>query len=264
MREKTTVLLTNDDGYFSEGIKCLYETLVEHYSVIIVAPDSEKSGVGHSFTYKQPLFYNKINNGYAKDMYSVSGTPADCVKFAVSYLLPNKPDIVISGLNNGENSGISSYYSGTVAAAREGAFWKIKSFAFSLCEEAIEFSGRFIKMIPTIIDELIVFKAFFLSNYFLNVNFPPCSPDLIKGIKITKQSLAFFDDRYRKVSINDKKNGYFIYGNKIDIEEDDSFDSSALKNNWITITPLSFDSTVHKEIKNIKKIEKRFINRGIQ
>jgi 5'-nucleotidase len=267
MIKKQSVLLTNDDGFNSKGIRLLYETLNKKFNVVIVAPDSEKSGVGHSFTYKQPLFYNTIKNSFAEEIYSVSGSPADCVKFAVSYLLPIPPDIVVSGLNIGENSGISSHYSGTVAAAREGAFWKIKSFAFSICEDANENINFYINLIPGIINELLTVESFYSNHFFFNINFPSCHPDLLKGIKITKQSLAFFNDKYLKVNIDDKniiKEGFVIYGNKINIEKDDNFDSCALKNNWITITPLSYDSTVHNEIPFLKSIETRFNSRGVK
>jgi 5'-nucleotidase len=267
MRKKYSILLTNDDGFDSKGIQLLYEILEKKYTTIVVAPDSEKSGVGHSFTYKQPLFYNKIVNSYAKEIYSVSGSPADCVKFAVSYLLPTKPDIVISGLNIGENSGISSYYSGTVAAAREGAFWKIKSFAFSICEDGNDYLSCYINLIPEIIEELLLFETFFSNKYFFNINFPSCSPELLKGIKITKQSLAFFDDKYLKVKIDGKKfekEGFVIYGKKFDVEKDDCYDSRALINNWISITPLSYDSTVHDEIPTLRIVETRFNSRGIK
>lgn len=267
MRKKYNVLLTNDDGFDSNGIQQLYEILNKRYNIVVVAPDSEKSGVGHSFTYKQPLFYNKILNSYAEEIYSISGSPADCVKFAVSYLLPTIPDIIISGLNIGENSGISSHYSGTVAAAREGAFWNIKSFAFSICEEVNDYLNYYINLIPEIIEELLTFESFFTKKHFFNINFPACSPDLLKGIKITKQSLAFFDDKYLKVRINEEKfenEGFVIYGKKIDVEEEDCYDSRALMNNWISVTPLSYDSTVHDEIPTLRTVETRFNSRGIK
>ena len=251
------MLLTNDDGYSSRGLRLLYKIFKKDYNVVIVAPDSEKSGVGHSFTYKAPVFYKKICDGFAKEIFSIYGTPADCVKFAVSHLLNKSPDLIVSGLNIGENSGISSFYSGTVAAAREGAFWKIRSFAFSLSEESEKYSVYYVKMIPKIIDKITIKFGNFSKNVFYNINFPSCHPDMIKGLKITRQSNAFFNDKYQKIRSNllgKNKIGYKLFGEKVDIESSDIYDSRALLNGWITITPLSFQSTAINEYRKLKKL----------
>lgn len=261
MQRKKTILLTNDDGYAASGIKTLFDTLKDEFNIVVVAPESEKSGVSHSFTYHNPLFYEKITGGFAEEMYSVSGSPADCVKFAVSHLLTSPPDLVVSGLNLGENSGVSSHYSGTVAAAREGAFWKIRSFAFSVSIEAIDYSCTYAEMIPKIIDEILRNTKETATTVFYNVNFPPCSPDAVKGTRITRQSMAFFDDKYREIAVsrNGTSNaGYMIYGEKKDLEHSDEYDSRALRSGWITITPMSFDSTAHDELEKMKLLDKIF------
>jgi len=264
---KKTVLLTNDDGYSAKGISLLYNILKEYYNVIVVAPDSEKSGVGHSFTYHYPLFYKKIDTKFTEEIYSVSGSPADCVKFAISFLLPSFPDLIISGLNLGENSGISSHYSGTVAAAREGAFWNIRSYAFSVCEGGESFSESFAKMIPTIISNISENTSFLNNSIFFNVNFPCCNPEEVKGIKITRQSMAFFDDKYERVAVNDingHRFGYKIYGKKKDIEKSEVYDSRALLSKYIAVTPLSFDATASDNITEIMNIEKKLTFKGFK
>lgn len=261
MRFKKTVLLTNDDGIDAFGIKLLYEVLKDQYTVVIVAPKNEQSGVGHSFTYNKPVFFDKISGSYAENMYSVSGSPADCVKIALKQIMSGKPDIIVSGLNIGENSGISSHYSGTVAAAREGSLWKIRSLAFSICEESETHAKEYAIMIPELINTFTKTNSF-----FLNINFPSCSPDNMKGIKITKQSKAFFDDSYKPadVLVNNKiLQGYTIYGKKVDIEEMDEYDSRALLNRWITVTPLSVDATAYDELEHLKEIEKSFLKGSI-
>lgn len=266
MSSKKSLLLTNDDGFNSKGIQLLFDILKNDYQIIIVAPDSEKSGVSHSFTYNLPLYYEKISGGYADNIYSVSGSPADCVKFAISHLLPTLPDIIVAGLNIGENSGISSFYSGTVAAAREGAFWKVWSFAFSVCEEAEHFSEQYVKKIPKIIKEILRGNKHIGENILFNINFPSCRPDEVKGLKITRQSLAFFNDKYKMIApYHDErsKTGYKIYGEKVDIELSDEYDSRALLNGWITVTPLSLDSTAHEEICKIKRLETTFSCKGV-
>ncbi|MCX7725359.1 MAG: 5'/3'-nucleotidase SurE [Chitinispirillaceae bacterium] len=258
MITKKRILLTNDDGFETTGIRVLYDILKDHYEITVVAPEKEKSGVGHSFTYKAPLFYKKVEDSYGKNIYAVKGSPADCVKLAVSYLLPEKPDIIISGINIGENSGICAYYSGTVAGAREGAFWKIKSFAFSLSEEAKEYLVDYASMIPKIIESIVEISDSFKSDVFFNVNFPNCAPEEIKGIKITKQSMACFDDKYEEVKIDGSSEhvGLRIYGDKVGIETSDEYDSRAILNGWIAITPLSFDATAYSEFDIVKNIER--------
>lgn len=260
MNGKQTILLTNDDGYDASGIRCLYEVLIREYSVIVVAPDREQSGVGHAFTFNTPLHYEKASDSDKMQGYRVSGTPSDCVKFAVSFLLPQRPDIVVSGLNIGENSGLSAFYSGTVAAAREGAFWNIPSFAFSLCTSSRESAPEYAELVPGMIRKILHSENRTLPEYekvFYNVNFPPCPLSEVKGSRVTWQSMAFFDDRYERVEVESHSSGqgYMIYGEKKDIEKSNAYDSRALMNNIITITPLTFDATAHNAIPHLTWLE---------
>lgn len=257
MYKKINILLTNDDGIDAVGIKCIFDVLKEKYDITIVAPNIEKSGVSHSITYRKPLFYDKIENSYAKKMYKVNGSPADCIKIGLNKIMQNKPAVIVSGLNIGDNSGISSHYSGTVAAARESMFCKLNSFAFSICEKGKKYCKQYSTIIPEIIN-----RFSFNKKLLLNVNFPSCSLDCCKGVKITKQSLAFFNDSYREEKI-DGKVGFKLFGNKINIEENEEYDTRALLNNWITITPLSIDATAYKDINDLKCIENSFIKGSI-
>jgi 5'-nucleotidase len=258
MDKKLTILLTNDDGFYAEGIRILYEELVKKFSVTVVAPEQEKSGVGHAFTFNNPLHYIKSDETDPLNGFIVNGTPADCVKFAISYLLPQRPDIVVSGMNNGENSGLSAFYSGTVAAAREGAFWNIPSFAFSVCKESFSLAKDFASLVPNMIEKIMdANKTLVPSRVYYNVNFPPCTLPEVKGTKITWQSLAFFDDRYERIEVENHKSGegFMVFGEKKDIEFSNAFDSRALMNNMITITPLTFDSTAHNAIPHLESLE---------
>jgi 5'-nucleotidase len=265
MDKKLTVLLTNDDGFHADGIKILHSELIKRFNVIVAAPEQEKSGVGHAFTFNNPLHcvQNKENESYQG--YIVSGTPADCVKFAIGHLLPEKPDIVVSGINNGENSGLSAFYSGTVAAAREGAFWNIPSFAFSVCAEAFAYAKEYASIVPSIIENVLKSGNITATpRVYYNVNFPGCSLANVKSTKITWQSLSFFDDRYRRIESKSHKSGegFVVFGEKKDIENSDAFDSKALTENIITITPLTFDSTAHQAIPHLLKLEKEDFLRG--
>ncbi|KMQ50792.1 5-nucleotidase SurE [Chitinispirillum alkaliphilum] len=258
MTAKQTILLTNDDGFFAPGIKLLYDVLCEEYEVVVVAPEKEHSGAGHAFTFHNPLHYRKFGEDKEMPGFAVSGSPADCVKFAISYLLPSQPDLVISGMNIGENSGLSAFYSGTVAAAREGAFWNIPSIAFSVCQESAEHAEEYAKKVPSMVRDITSQKDLIKeSKVFYNVNFPPCSPEEARGTRVTWQSMAFFDDRYEKVEIESHatKEGYLVYGEKKNIEPWDTYDSRALMNKFITITPLTFDSTAHGALPHLRWLE---------
>jgi 5'-nucleotidase len=258
---KKTVLLTNDDGIAAKGLELLYNVLRPEYNVIIVAPQIEQSGVGHSFTFHQTLFLTRHTDGFAENLYSLTGSPADCVKFAISQLLPKYPDLIISGLNYGENSGISSYYSGTVAGAREGAFWRIRSFAFSLSSEAQKYAEEYVTFVPEIIrcidDPTVVSDE----KVYFNINFPPVAPETINGIKFTRQSMAYFQDSYESVT-SDADEGYRIIGEKVNIETSNEYDSRALLDKYITVTPHSFDSTSYEYYTALKKLEGVFSIKG--
>jgi 5'-nucleotidase len=262
MTKRLKILLTNDDGYTSSGIKHLYQALSARHDVVVAAPEKEQSGIGHALTFSKPLHYDPIPESIGLPGFAVGGTPSDCVKFALGYLLPEKPDAVISGINDGENSGISGFYSGTVAAAREGAFWRLPSFAFSLDKGEQQFFQGYAKTALDIIEAVMSDTLSSLGNgrksgqVYYNVNFPSCAPDKCKGRKVTRQSLAFFDDRYRRVSGDKERDGFMIFGEKADVEESELFDSRALLNNYTTITPLSFDSTAHWMLQNLSELER--------
>jgi 5'-nucleotidase len=258
MTKRLRILLTNDDGYKSAGIKRLYESLVSRHDVVVAAPRDEQSGISHAFTFNRPLSFAKLPEEVCMEGYLVSGTPSDCVKFAISYLLKEKPDIIISGVNNGENSGVSGFYSGTLAAAREGAFWGIPSFAFSLCAGGEDFLVDYSRKALDIIDLVLAAASPSADNNqtYYNVNFPACSEDTCKGIKITRQSLAFFDDRYECIKIKNAQDGYIVYGEKKEIEASDLYDSRALMNHYITITPLHFDATAHWQMQHLSSLER--------
>jgi 5'-nucleotidase len=249
------ILLTNDDGIVAKGIWDLYNELSKTASVVVAAPDKEQSGTGHAFTFNTPLHYEKKSFHQGAEGFVVSGTPVDCVKFAISYLLSERPDVVVAGLNTGENSGLSAYYSGTVAAVRESAFWDIPGIAFSLCEGGERYAKEYLGCAVKIISWIMRYeKRKKRHRVYYNVNFPECSPEKSRGIKITSQSLAFFDDRYKIIDVeaHHTKKGYIIYGDKKDIEKHNTYDSCALMNNYITITPLSFDATAKRDFRQLK------------
>lgn len=253
---KKLVLLTNDDGIEAQGLKTLYITFAagEQYDVRIVAPDKERSAVGHAITVFDPIAVKKeyINGIFCG--YSVDGTPADCVKLAITALFEKKPDILISGINRGANIGENIIYSGTVSAATEGTIYNIPSIAVSIdsfkdadCSFAAEFARK--------IAEMVLGKITLPPGTLLNVNVPAVPEEEIRGVKITHQSNIKFRDIFIKRVDPRGREYYWMDGEYEAIEYDDADgDFTALRNNFISITPIQHDMTDYRRMEYFKKI----------
>jgi 5'-nucleotidase len=247
MSQRFRILLTNDDGYRAVGLRRLYDELAQENDVVIVAPQKEQSGTGHAFTYTTILRCSPIDDALGMKGFFVDGTPSDCVKLGLARLFKTPPDIVVSGINAGENTGMSGHYSGTLAAAREACFWGVAGIAFSLSSGAEGHLGAYAGVSRKLIGKIAHLHAGGFGKkhdrVYFNINFPACSPASSKGYRITRQSCAFFDDRYRIETESPAETGYLLQGSKIKIEESDEFDSRALKSGYIAITPLHYDAT---------------------
>ncbi|MBF0504475.1 MAG: 5'/3'-nucleotidase SurE [Candidatus Omnitrophica bacterium] len=233
------ILLTNDDGIYAQGLYAAYRQLIKFADVIVVAPESEQSSVGHGITLFAPLFVKKIAPQHHFDGHAISGKPADCVKWAVSVLLKGKkPDMVISGINLGGNDGCSVFYSGTVAGAREGALLGIHSFAVSLdCFDSPDFS--YAAQCTAKIAKW-VHKNTLPSGTFLNVNVPTGCP---KGIRLTRQGTEPIHEVFEKRK-SPHDHHYYWMGSKMPVHKNDNLiDTYALKNKFITVTPIHSDLT---------------------
>lgn len=238
------ILLTNDDGIYAPGIYTIYEELKKIGKVTVVAPDSEKSAVGHGITLSHPIFYKKCNRKGKFFGYGIKGTPADCVKFAVSVLLKkDKPDVVISGINLGPNDGCSVFYSGTVAGAREGALCGIPSMAVSLDA----FSDPYFTYAAKCAKKLTPFlmKNNIPKGTFLNVNVPNKKVSQIKGIRMTKQCMIPIHGTFRKRTDPSLREYYWMTAKSPVKRNDTSLDTYALNDGYVTVTPIASDSTDH-------------------
>jgi len=246
------ILITNDDGIFSSGIYALWEVAKEFGSVYVVAPNSQKSATGHSITISKPLFVDKIKRRNGFEGISVTGSPADCVKFGLKKILSNAPDLILSGINLGSNLGNNIIYSGTVAAAIEGAMQNIPSIAFSVDSfnpRSFETSKSIIRQIINLVIENRITKKF-----IWNVNIPNCEIDQLKGIKVASQGNQYFNDDF-DTRVDPKGNEYYwMVGNMVD--EDSTFDSDSyvVKNDYASLSPLGFNLSNSKEIEEMKKI----------
>jgi len=251
------ILISNDDGIHANGIKALSEELSVDYDVYIIAPNQERSAAGHSITLNSPLRVEEIEAKYgSKRSWSVSGTPGDCVKIGVSAILAEneKPDLIISGINHGPNLGHDILYSGTVSCAIEGAMMNIPSIAISLNSfkpsfEDLKFSAEFIS---SLIPKLDRFK--FPEKSILNINIPGIAKDDITGVAVTEMGGRMFTDNYEK-RIDPRGKVYYWMAGKLTTEKDnDNTDITAIRQNKISISPLSFNLTRKDVIADLDKV----------
>lgn len=247
--KKYNILVTNDDGINSVGLQCLVKILNSIANIYIVAPDREKSGTSHSLALQHPLRVNRIN----KFMASIDGTPTDCVKFGVlEFLKGKKINLLVSGINIGENMGCDIIYSGTVAAAFEGCILGVPSISISAAgKEKFDFLSisNFIRNFV-----LSILRNGLPEDTILNVNIPDTSADKIKGIKFTKLGKRIYNDVMIKKLDPRGKPYYWIGGNKHSWTGDKNTDFYAVNNNMISITPLHLDMTNYKAFKKLKNV----------
>ncbi len=249
-----TILVTNDDGISSPGIKTLSDTLKSVGDVFIVAPETEQSAVAHSLTLHRPLKFEKVS----KYKYYVNGTPTDCVIIALNKLLPQKPDIIVSGINNGANLGDDITYSGTVAAAIEGTLLGVPSIAISLIRKN-QNSNRFQKSISKLQVAANFAKELTIKvldnglpeDTLLNVNVPDTSE--IYGVKITKQGKLIYDNSIQELTDPRGRKYYWIGGGVPQWESIKNTDFEAVQNGYISVTPVHLDLTNYSALKYIKK-----------
>jgi len=235
------ILLTNDDGIHAPGLLALYKIMRRNGTVTVVAPESERSSVSHGITLFQPLWCKKTKFAGTLPGYAVSGTPADCVKFGVRMILKKKPDLVISGINQGENDGCSVFYSGTVAAAREAALMGIPAMAISLAT----FERSDFTFAAKIASQLVKFLRTheLPPGTFLNVNVP-CKPRRqIKGMLLTRQGIEPIHTQFRRKSNPLNKEYFWMTGKVPTSSKDMAIDTCALSHDYVTVTPLQCDMT---------------------
>jgi len=241
------ILLTNDDGYFAPGLQTLYRVLCERgYQVSIVAPDSQRSATGHSITLFEPLFITKHTDDHGTG-YAVSGKPADCVKLSIQGGIIPKPDLVISGINDGPNLGIDVFYSGTVSAAMEGVLLGMPAIAVSLAA----CSARDFK-------PAALFMAHFLEKFspvegLININIPPVPQEEWKGVLVTKLGKAIYDNVFECRKTPDGRD-YFWQAGTVAPVEDKETDLYAVQEGYVSVTPMHSDLTDYLKLKEYRKI----------
>jgi 5'-nucleotidase len=240
MNKKPTILITNDDGIFAPGIYALWEAMKEIGDITVVAPDSEKSAVGHAITLTDPIRVQKVNGKNGFMGYAVKGTPTDCVKLASRALMDAPPDVVVSGINSGGNIGSLIIYSGTVSAATEGTILGIPSVAISLTSVKggdMSASQLFAKKVVK-----QVLQNGLPKGILLNVNVPNVPQDEIKGVRITKQGDIVFQDEFEKRE-DPRGKIYYWMGGTTSEDFDEETDGYAVQNGYVSITPIHYRLT---------------------
>ncbi len=243
------ILITNDDGYRAPGLLALRAAVADLGDVMVIAPDRERSACGQGITIKGPLTVEKIDD----TTYAVDGTPADCVILALATLLPQRPTVVLSGINRGANLGDDVYYSGTVGGAREAAFWGIPAGACSLVTrnkpldftEAAKHSRRLCE---------ILLSAAPTPGVLLNLNVPDGPAAEINGVKVTRQGMR---GHASGVSVTNDSRGRSFYWiaepfDKWDAADGD--DMAAIRGGYVSITPLGKDTTSHADMDKIARL----------
>jgi len=251
--ERPLILVTNDDGINAPGIRTLIAIMKDIGDIVVVAPDSPQSGMGHAITINSTLHSSRITPKDSEIIeYSCSGTPADCVKLAINELMPRKPDLCVSGINHGSNSSINVIYSGTMSAAIEAGIEGIPAIGFSLLDYSwnadFKQSKNFISKIT-----LNTLNNGIPKGVVLNVNIPSVKKSDIKGVKICRQAMAYWVEEFDKRKNPLGQEYYWLTGKFVNKDKGEDTDEWALSNNYISIVPVEFDLTAHHAIQGLNE-----------
>lgn len=253
-KDKPIILITNDDGITAPGINALALTMSKLGDVVIVAPDSPQSAMGHAITISKPLRLDKVEVAGGFTAYQSSGTPVDCVKLAVNKILHRKPDLLVSGINHGSNSSINVIYSGTMSAAMEGAIEGIPSIGFSLCNFSLDADFNAATFYANIISKNILAHGL-PANTLLNVNIPNLPKSKIKGVRICRQANAKWVEEFDERLDPNKRKYYWLTGKFENFDHGDDTDEWALSNGYISVVPVQFDFTAHYAISHLNALD---------
>lgn len=271
------LLVSNDDGVFALGIQTLANTLAEAgHQVTVVCPDRERSATGHGLTLHDPIRSERVESLFhpAVKAWACSGTPSDCVKLALGALLDTAPDLVLSGINHGSNLGTDVLYSGTVSAAMEGVIEGIPGIAFSLASFTSREFRPAARFAQTLVDQLAQHPL--PRPMLLNVNVPPVPADDIAGVRVTRQGVRRYVDLFEQRIDPRGKTYYWLAGELLeDVDEPETdfplpeairaadgaldwinetpADVSAIRQNYITITPLQYNLTCITGLANLRQ-----------
>jgi len=249
---KPLILVTNDDGITSKGIRVLVDVMNRLGEVIVVAPDSPQSGMGHAITVGNTLRLSETKTFNGIKSYQCSGTPVDCVKLAKHYVLKDRiPALLVSGINHGPNTSISVVYSGTMAAALEAAIDDIPAIGFSVCDYSS--SAKF-DHVSEYLEKIAryVLDSGLTRGVALNVNFPGVHQGPIRGIRICRQARARWKEAFDERLDPYGERYFWMAGDFINLDQEIDNDIWAISNNYVSVVPTQFDLTAHHIIPSLK------------
>lgn len=252
--KRPLILVSNDDGITSKGIRTLVNVMKRLGDVLVVAPDSPQSGMGHAITVGETLRLTESFIFEGVKAYECSGTPADCVKMARHFVLRDKvqPDVVVSGVNHGSNTSISVLYSGTMSAAIEGAIEGTPAIGFSLCDFSHDAEFAHIEEYIYKITKQVLDKGL-QKGVALNVNFPPKRLEPIKGIRICRQANAKWVEEFLERLDPNGRKYYWMTGNFVNFDKGEDNDEWAIANNYVSVVPCQFDLTAYSSLPTLNE-----------
>lgn len=250
--QQPLILVTNDDGITASGIRALVEVSSRIGEVVVVAPDSPQSGMGHAITISGPIRLHPVDVFDGIEAYECSGTPVDCVKLAKNVVLKDRsPDICVSGINHGSNASINIIYSGTLSAAMEASLEGIPSIGFSLLDYSHEADfnpGKYY------VEQLIrfVLEHGLQEGSLLNVNIPNLPENELKGIKVCRQADARWVEEFVEAKDPRGQNYYWLTGRFVNDDHEEDTDIWALQNGYLSVVPSMHDLTDYRSLKILK------------
>lgn len=244
------ILISNDDGVSAKGINELIRFLRPLGELIVMAPHSARSGSSCALSITQPVFYELVSEEHGVKVYSCTGTPSDCIKLAYNTVIDRTPDLVVGGINHGDNSGVNVHYSGTMGVAIEGCLKGVPAIGFSLCDHSPDADfqplEKYVRQITS-----VVLEYGLPSHTCLNVNFP-CGE--IKGVKVCGQAVGQWQKEWEPCPRKGKSNHFRLTGEFVNMEpENDKSDNWALVNGYAAITPITVDMTNYSYIDILKE-----------
>ncbi len=255
MKKEKLILISNDDGYDAKGIAALIEVAAQFGRVVVVAPRTAQSGMSQAITMYAPLYPERIKSDLPAEIYSLNGTPVDCVKFALDHLLKDEiVDLMLSGINHGSNAAVNVLYSGTMGAAIEGSFYA-PSIGFSLLDHSadadFEPSKQFVERIIR-----GVLEADVKPHFCLNVNIPAMAADQIKGIKYCRQNKGYWREEFFERVDPRGKNYYWLTGAFVNHEQEATdTDEYALAEGYVSVVPIQVDMTDYGRLEQLKRLK---------
>jgi len=240
--DKPIILVTNDDGITAPGIRNLVEAVRDLGQVVVVAPDSPQSGMGHAITIGKPLRLHRVEAIEGVECWQTSGTPVDCVKLARDKVLHRKPDICVSGINHGANHSINVIYSGTMSAAMEAAIEGIPSVGFSLLDYNFDADFSIAREVARTVTARLLQQPM-PPHTLLNVNIPKVTATDFKGLKICRQAYAKWEEEFDERVDPRGEKYYWMVGRFVNMDQGPDTDVEALKAGYASVVPVKFDLT---------------------